>query len=73
MKAGTESCQSATIFNDMKGAMIFSKLDLRSGYHQMALGECDSSKTTFGGAQRILWEWCVVPFGSKNAPPYLQK
>ena len=57
----------------MKGAQIFSKLDLRSGYHQMALLEADRAKTAFWGAQRILWEWCVVPFGLKNAPSYFQK
>ena len=62
-----------SIFNDMKGAQIFSKLDLRSGYHQMALLEADRAKTAFWGAQRILWEWCVVPFGLKNAPSYFQK
>ena len=62
-----------TIFNDMKGARIFSKLDLRSGYHQMTLRESDRSKTAFWGTQRVLWEWCVVPFGLKNAPPYFQK
>ena len=62
-----------TIFNEMKGAKIFTELDLRSGYHQMPLRECDRSKTEFWGAQRMLWEWCVVPFGLKNAPPYFQK
>ena len=62
-----------TIFNEMKGAKIFSKLDLRSGYHQMPLRECDRAKTAFWGAHRMLWEWCVVPFGLRNAPPYFQK
>ena len=39
----------------------------------MALIEADRSKTAFWGAQRILWEWRVVPFGLKNAPSYFQK
>ena len=60
------------IFDDMKGAKIFNKLDLRSGYHQMPLVEEDRAKTTLWGARRMLWEWCVVPFGLKNAAPYLQ-
>ena len=62
-----------SIFNDMKGANIFSKLDLRSGYHQMPLSEADWPKPSFWGAQRLLWEWCVVPLGLKNAPSYFQR
>ena len=62
-----------TIFNEMKGAKIFTKLDLRPGCHQVPLNECDRVKTAFWGAQHILWEWCVVPFGLKNAPLYFLK
>ena len=58
------------IFNQIGGPKIFCKLDLRSEYHEMSLRMEDRMKTVFQGTNIILWEWLVVPFGWKNAPPY---
>ena len=59
------------MYAKLKGAKVFSTIDLRSGYHHITLGKSSRAKTAFV-TPFGKYEFLMVPFGLAQAPAYFQ-
>jgi hypothetical protein len=57
------------LFDQMRSASVFSKIDLRSGYHQMKIRPSNIPKTN-SSTRYVLYEFTIMSFGLTNTPAY---